>query len=288
MGLTKPHKRLLITGADGQLGCALREESVQFSNYEFVFATKKMLDITSKASIQNVIEAHKPDIIINTAAYTAVDAAEKDSDAAYALNQEAVRLLAEVCDQNAIALIHISTDYVFDGMASIAYTEEVVPNPQTVYGKSKLAGEQAIQALDTLTYAIIRTSWLYSAYGHNFYKTMIRLGKERETVSVVDDQYGIPTLANDLAKAILQLVTTLGYAHRGIYHYSNSGKATWYAFAKAIFESLEMETKVLPVSSEAFPTVATRPKNSILNCTKIVDTFGVSRPLWNEALQHII
>lgn len=288
MSLKMSHKKILVTGANGQLGCALRAESIQFPQYEFVFASKEMLDITSKASIQNTIETHQPDMIINTAAYTAVDAAEEHPNAAYTINEKAVRFLAEVCEQHSMILIHISTDYVFDGTSSIPYTEQDIPDPQTVYGKSKLAGEQTIQSFTALTYAIIRTSWLYSTYGHNFYKTMIRLGTERKTISVVDDQYGIPTLANDLATAILQVVPTLSTVNKGIYHYSHSGKATWYAFAKAIFDYSKTDINVVPVSSEAFPTIATRPKNSLLDCTKIVDTFGVATPLWKEALQQII
>lgn len=284
MDLTKPRKKILITGANGQLGCALREESEGFPNNNYVFASRAQLDITLKASIQNAVEIHQPAIIVNTAAYTAVDAAETDKEAAYELNENAVRLLAEVCTEFDIVLIHISTDYVFDGTSSIPYSEEVEPNPQTVYGASKLAGERAIQSLGTLTYAIIRTSWLYSAYGHNFYKTMVRLGKERETLSVVNDQHGIPTLANDLAKAILQIIPNLDATTKGIYHYSNKGKATWYAFAKAIFEHSKLNTKVIPVTSEVFPTVAKRPKNSVLDCTKIVETFNVSRPLWIDTL----
>lgn len=280
----KSHKKILITGANGQLGNALKQEHTQFSDYAYVFATREMLDITSEASIKSAVATHQPDVIVNTAAYTAVDAAEEHQDAAFKLNEEAVRLLAEVCEQNAITLIHVSTDYVFDGTSSIPYTEEFIPNPQTVYGKSKLAGEKAIQSLDTLTYAIIRTSWLYSDYGHNFYKTMLRLGNERDELSVVDDQFGIPTRANDLAIAILQMVATLAYEHRGIYHYSNKGVATWYAFAKAIFESSKIEVKVLPVPSEAFPTVAIRPKNSVLDCTKIVENFNVDRPFWKDSL----
>ena len=288
MNHTKSHKKILITGANGQLGCALREESKGFPKNEYIFASKSMLDITSKASIQNAIDVHQPDIIVNTAAYTAVDAAEKDVDAAYALNETAVHLLAEVCKESSIVLIHISTDYVFDGTSDIPYSEEVEPNPQTVYGKSKLAGERAIQSFKTLTYAIIRTSWVYSAYGHNFYKSMLRLAKERDTLSVVNDQHGIPTLANDLAKAIFQIIPKLDMATKGVYHYSNSGKATWYAFAKAIFEYSNLTINVLPVSSEAFPTAATRPKNSMLDCTKIVNTFGVETPLWTEGLERII
>lgn len=278
------HKKILITGAHGQLGCALKEESIGFSKNDYVFASKEVLDITSKASIQHAVKLHQPDIIINTAAYTAVDAAETDVETAYLLNQIAVRLLAQVCDECGIVLIHISTDYVFDGTLDIPYSEEVAPNPQTVYGKSKLAGERAIQSFETLTYAIIRTSWVYSAYGHNFYKTMLRLGRERDTVSVVNDQYGIPTLANDLAKAILEISALLDTVTKGVYHYSNRGETTWYAFAKAIFEHSKLNVNVHPVSSESFPTIAKRPKNSVLNCTKIVGTFHVSRPFWENSL----
>lgn len=288
MDHTKSHKTILITGANGQLGCALKAESESFPKNKYVFASKAMLDITSKASIQKAIDLYQPDVIINTAAYTAVDAAETDAETAYVLNETAVRLLAEVCDKFGIVLIHISTDYVFDGTSSTSYSEMAMPNPQTVYGSSKLAGERAIQSFETLTYAIIRTSWVYSVYGHNFYKTMLRLGKERDTLSVVNDQHGIPTLANDLAKALFHIIPRLDTATKGVYHYSNSGKATWYAFAKAIFDYSKLAINVLPVSSEAFPTAATRPKNSMLDCTKIVSTFGVATPLWTDGLQRII
>ena len=247
-----------------------------------------MLDITSKSAIEKAIETHQPNIIINTAAYTAVDAAENNQEDAYLLNEEAVRFLAEVCAEQSIGLIHISTDYVFDGASKLPYTEIFEPNPQTVYGQSKLAGEKAIQSFETLTYAIIRTSWLYSNYGHNFYKTMVRLGSERAEVSVVDDQHGIPTLANDLAIAILKVTSVLTYRRKGIYHYSNEGVATWYAFAKAIFEFLTIGVKVIPVSSKAFPTIARRPQNSVLDCSKIETVFNVKRPFWRDALEHLI
>ena len=288
MCLTRSYKKILITGANGQLGSAFKNVYSQFAEYECRFKTKEILDITSEASIQNAINIYQPDVIINTAAYTAVDAAETNQEEAYLLNETAVFILARLCAMHKITLIHISTDYVFDGDSNIPYTEQDIPNPQTIYGKSKLAGEQAIEEMDTLTYAIIRTSWLYSDYGHNFYKTMIRLGKERDTISVVNDQYGTPTLANDLGKAIFQMLPKLSSSHREIYHYSNSGVATWYAFAKAIFDYSELVVKVNPVTSDVYPTVAKRPKNSILDSTKIIKTFNVYCSSWEEALKQII
>ncbi len=288
MRLTKSYKKILITGANGQLGNALQVECPQYTEFECVFATKEMLNIYAVTSIKKAIKRYQPDVIINTAAYTAVDAAESNQEEAYQLNERAVRFLAELCALHDITLIHISTDYVFDGNSSIPYSEESIQNPQTVYGKSKLAGENAIRSIDNLTYAILRTSWLYSDYGHNFYKTMLRLGKERDELSVVDDQQGTPTLANDLAKAILQIIPKLNHYNKGVYHYSNKDITTWYAFAKTIFDYSQLNVNLFPVSSDAYPTDAKRPKYSILDCTKIIKTFGVHRPSWKEALLQII
>ncbi|WP_299677817.1 dTDP-4-dehydrorhamnose reductase [uncultured Dokdonia sp.] len=284
MRLANSHKKILITGANGQLGTAFKVAQSHYTAFECVFASKEVLDVTSPISIENAIQAHQPDIIVNTAAYTAVDAAETHEVDAYRLNQEGVRLLATLCASYKIALIHISTDYVFDGTSTIPYVEEITPNPQTVYGKSKLAGELAIQDIDDLTYAIIRTSWLYSDYGQNFYKTMVRLGTERDEISVVNDQHGIPTLADDLAKAIFKMIPQLEHSNRGVYHYSNTGITTWYAFAKAIFKHSKIDIKVNPISTNEYPTAAKRPMYSILNCTKIIENFGVSRPHWEDKL----
>lgn len=278
------HKKILVTGANGQLGKALQDECVSYPELILVFATKQELDITDALSIEKAINVYQPDVIINTAAYTAVDAAENDQEAAYLLNEKAVNLLASSCKENNIKLIHISTDYVFDGSSKNAYTEISQVNPQTVYGKSKLAGEVAIQAVQDLTYAIIRTSWLYSDYGHNFYKTMLRVGSQKSELQVVNDQYGIPTLANDLASAILEIAPNLDPTNKGIYHYSNQGKTTWYAFAKAIFEASELDVLVTPTTSELYPTTAKRPKNSELDCEKITSKFHVNRPFWKDAL----
>lgn len=284
MNTSIKHKKVLVTGSDGQLGKALQNECVSYPELIFVFTTKQELDITDALSIEKAINTYQPGIIINTAAYTAVDTAENDQEAAYLLNEKAVGLLASSCNKNNIKLIHISTDYVFDGASKDAYTETSQVNPQTVYGKSKLAGEVAIQAIDDLTYAIIRTSWLYSDYGHNFYKTMLRVGSQKSELQVVNDQYGIPTLANDLACAILEIAPKLDPTNKGIYHYSNQGKTTWYAFAKAIFEASELDVLVTPITSELYPTAAKRPKNSELNCEKITSKFHINRSFWKDAL----
>lgn len=282
------HKKILVTGADGQLGRVLQDECVLYPELTLVFATKHELDITDILSIEKAISTYQPDLIINTAAYTAVDAAENNQEAAYLLNDKAVNFLAGSCKENDIAFIHISTDYVFDGSSADAYTETSQVNPQTVYGASKLAGEEAIQAVDGLTYVIIRTSWLYSNYKHNFYKTMLRLGSQKSELRVVNDQFGIPTLANDLAIAILEIAPKLDSTNKGIYHYSNQSKTTWYAFAKAIFEISKLDVLVTPVISEEFDTIAIRPKNSILDCSKIVEVFKVKRKPWINALKQII
>lgn len=281
-------RKVLVTGASGQLGQALAEQSIHFRNFEYLFLSRNDLDITIKADIASTIAQYQPDIIINTAAYTAVDAAEDDKERAYLINHKAALFLAQVCKDKNIAYIHISTDYVFDGTSITPYTEDVLPNPQTVYGASKLAGEQAIIDTYLNKFAIVRTSWVYSVYGHNFVKTMLRLGKERDSLSVVNDQLGCPTWANDLADAILVIATNLQEDNSGLYHYSNTGKATWYDFAQAIFEHTTMDVSVLPVTSDLFPTRAKRPSNSVLNTDKLATQFQINIPNWKDSLHKML
>lgn len=280
--------KILITGAAGQLGQAMKAESVQFPAYSCVYVTREEMDLADASAMRSVIAEHSPDVIVNAGAYTAVDAAESDEKAAFSVNAKGVCLLAGVCKQFDIALIHISTDYVFDGTGAVPYLETDLTNPQTVYGASKLEGEAGVLSAGLDIYAIIRTSWLYSAYGHNFMKTMLRLGQERDTISVVNDQQGVPTLANDLATAILFLIPQLKKSTSGIYHYSNSGLTTWYDFAGFIFEKTKKSIAVLPVSTAEYPTLAKRPAYSVLNCDKIRNTFGVSTPDWQESASSIL
>lgn len=280
--------KILITGAAGQLGQAMKAESVRFPNYDIIYVTRDEMELTDVSVMGQLIKSISPDLIVNAGAYTAVDAAESDKDTAFEVNAAGVKSLAAICKQLDIALIHISTDYVFDGATEVPYKETDVTNPQTVYGASKLAGEVGIIDTDLKAYAIIRTSWLYSEYGNNFMKTMLRLGKERDTLSVVNDQHGVPTLANDLAKAIFHMIPQLEKSNSGIYHYSNSQATTWYEFARLIFKETKNAITINPVSTAAYPTPAKRPTYSVLNCDKIRKSFGVLTPNWQESAQSIL
>ncbi len=279
--MTGERIKILVTGSSGQLGLALQEESKGFDNKDFVFLTRKELDITNKKSISDQLEEHYPDVVINTAAYTAVDKAENDKNTAFFINEKGVRNIAEECKSRNITLLHISTDYVFDGENNVPYKETDTVNPQTVYGKSKLAGELAIQEIAPPQFYIIRTSWLYSKYGRNFYKTMLRLAKEGKEISVVNDQWGSPTLANDLAKALIHISVSGDPSKSGIYHYSGEGECTWYAFAKAILEKYyPNKHKLVPISTQQFATDAKRPKYSVLNKTSIKQAFNSRISHW--------
>tara|TARA_R110001632_G_scaffold104139_1_gene213024 strand:- start:633 stop:1511 length:879 start_codon:yes stop_codon:yes gene_type:complete len=280
--------KILITGAAGQLGQAMKAESVHFPNYEIIYVTRNEMELTDMTGMEQLIKSISPDLIINAGAYTAVDSAESDKEEAFEVNAVGVKSLATICKQLDIALIHISTDYVFDGTAKVPYKETAVANPQTVYGASKFAGEVGMTEANLDVYAIIRTSWLYSEYGNNFMKTMLRLGKERDTLSVVNDQHGVPTLANDLAKAIFHMIPQLEKSNSGIYHYSNSQATTWYEFARFIFIETKNSITIHPVSTAAYPTPAKRPTYSVLNCDKIRNSFGVSTPNWQESAQSIL
>lgn len=264
--------KILITGSNGQLGRCLQVVSEKYPNYDFHFRTSKQLDITRKEQIDILFAQEKLDFCINCAAYTAVDKAESDQENAFLVNAEAVKYLAETCKANNTTLIHISTDFVFDGTKGIPYTEDDLPNPINAYGASKLKGEQYIQEILN-NYFIIRTSWVYSEYGHNFVKTMLCLGTERDEISVVNDQIGSPTYAGDLAKAIMEIVSTKTTSF-GLYHYTNEGTTSWYDFAKTIFEIKEIKIKVNPISSNNYTTQAKRPMYSVLDKTKTKQVFN--------------
>jgi len=286
--INESKRKVLITGAKGQLGKALKQQSITNENFDCIFLSKEELDITSKQEIKSVFNYHRPDVVINTAAYTAVDKAEDNEELAFLINATAVGFLAKACKLRDISFIHISTDYVFNGNKEDSYIESDLPEPQTVYGSSKLAGEKALIDSDLIQYAIIRTSWLYSSYGHNFVKTMLRLGPENNEISVVNDQLGSPTCANDLAEAILLCAKRLTTINSGIYHYSNKGSITWYNFANAIFKHSEIDVTVLPITSELFPTRAKRPVNSVLNTEKIEAHFQIKIPEWETSLKRIL
>ncbi|GGB77460.1 NAD(P)-dependent oxidoreductase [Flavobacterium suaedae] len=273
---------VLVTGASGQLGQALQAIAPKHSTLQFHFASSAEADITNKENLQEVFNRLKPDFCINAAAYTAVDKAESEPEKAHLVNVTGAKNLAEVCKEYNTTLVHVSTDFVFDGNKNMPYTEEDETNPQGVYGKTKREGEQEIEKILAAHY-IIRTSWLYSEYGNNFMKTMIRLGKERDALSVVNDQTGTPTNANNLAEAILQIIES-GKKEYGTYHYSNEGVATWYDFAKKIFEFNTISVDVKPITTTDYPTPAKRPVYSVLDKSKIKTTFNLQISDWEKAL----
>jgi len=293
---------ILVTGAGGQLGCELRylseSNSENISDNElslsedvaFIFADKSRLDITNKSAIESFCSINSVSHIINCAAFTAVDKAESEADKANTINHLAVKYLAEVAKKHNIAVIHISTDYVFDGNSKQAYQETDIPNPENVYGKSKRLGEQALQDISPAKSIIIRTSWLYSLFGSNFLTTMLRLGQEREQLNIVSDQIGSPTYARDLARAILQIIPQLSRTSKGveIYHYSNQGQCSWYDFAKAIFAVADIDCRVKPIPSSGYPTPAKRPSHSVLATAKIEQEFGVDLVQWPQSLRSCL
>jgi dTDP-4-dehydrorhamnose reductase len=275
---------ILVTGSKGQLGSEMNEIAHQYPNYHFIFTDVEELNITNHTEVAAFIELHRIDIIINCAAYTAVDKAEVEVDIAKEINQLAVKNFAEIAKDKGIKLIHISTDYVFDGCAKIPYIESALPNPQSVYGNTKLAGEQALLNTNPKNSIIIRTSWVYSSFGNNFVKTMLRLSKEKAALNVVADQFGSPTYAADLAKAILTLLPAIKNEEVTIYHYANTGVCSWYDFAKAIFEIKGIELQLNKIDTAQYPTPAKRPKYSVLATQKIINKYQLSIPHWKTSL----
>jgi dTDP-4-dehydrorhamnose reductase len=281
---------VLVTGASGQLGQALQGISSQYNEIDFQFFSSAELDITNLLQCKIVFQKVKPDFCINAAAYTAVDKAESEPEKAQLINVEGSRNLAQVCKEEDVILLHISTDFVFDGTATKPYTEEDIPNPTGVYGKTKLEGEKAIQAV-LEKYFIIRTSWVYSEFGANFMKTMLRLGVERDSLSLVNDQIGTPTNAVDLAKALLKIITAchaefISASHYGVYHFSNEGQCSWYDFAKKIFEINNITIDLQPIPTSAYPTPAKRPAYSVLDKSRIKKVFGMQVLDWEDRLKE--
>ena len=277
---------ILVTGSNGQLGSELKELAPFYPGFEFVFLTRNELPLSDIAAIKKTVEAFSPQYIVNCAAYTAVDKAESERDQAFKVNAEAVGELAKVGAQIGAKFIHISTDYVFDGSRKLPLKEEDSVRPINVYGESKLAGEQA--ALSNNPDAIIiRTSWVYSFYGKNFVKTMMRLMAEKESISVVNDQWGSPTYAADLAKAILQIIEW-GTWYPGIYHFSNEGVITWFEFAGEIASQLQTACTVQPTTTANFPTPAKRPLYSVMDKSKISERYHISAKPWKESLQECL
>lgn len=276
---------VLVTGANGQLGQALQFVASSYPEIQFVFCTSADMDITKMENCETVFEKFRPYFCINTAAYTAVDKAESEFEKAHLVNVTGAENIALTCKKYNTQLIHLSTDFVFDGDKNTPYIETDLPNPTGVYGKTKLAGEKKIQTL-LEEYYIIRTSWVYSQFGHNFMKTMLRLAKERDSISVVNDQIGTPTHAVELAKALVSIVFKDNKKF-GIYNFSNLGSCSWYDFAKEIFTVNGIAIAVNPIASAAYPTPAQRPKYSVLDKTKIISTFGLKIKDWQKTIPKI-
>lgn len=280
--------KLLITGANGQLGRELRVLLDSDSRFDPSYTDVNELDITCREAVDRFVDALKPDYIINCAAYTAVDRAEDEEQAALLINATAVENLAMAASRTGARMIHVSTDYVFDGNGNRPYREDDPPHPVSAYGRTKLAGEQVLTHLLPDQSVIVRTAWLYSPHGKNFVKTMLELGCTRDQLRVVYDQVGSPTLATDLALAIIAILMTDEW-HPGIYHYTNEGVISWYDFARAIHRLAGITTcDVLPCLSHEFPAKAHRPAYSVLDKAKFKDTFGVSIPYWEDSLQQFI
>ena len=282
-------KHVIVTGANGQLGQELQQYGHKLPGFEFHFFSKLEMDISNTVQTEKIFQQIKPAYCINCAAYTAVDKAETEKELAFLINSQAAANIAASCIAHHTRLVHISTDYVFDGKHDHPYDEETAVNPQTIYGASKAEGEERIMrsGADAI---IIRTSWLYSTYGNNFVKTMLRLMDERTEIRVVNDQVGCPTYAADLATAIIGILGA-GEEERwenGIYHYSNSGVASWYEFAVAIKEFAGKNCEILPITTAGYPTKAKRPAYSVLSTQKIVETFGVYVGNWRLSLEKCI
>jgi dTDP-4-dehydrorhamnose reductase len=281
---------ILITGAKGQLGNELKVVSGKYFGYDFKFTDIDVLDITDPVKTASYIHKLKPDWIINCAAYNQVDKAESDYQNALLVNGTAVRNIADALKDSTCRFIHISTDYVFDGNTNVPYNDNSIPNPVSAYGRSKLEGEKA--ALTHYGSMVIRTSWLYSTFGNNFVKTIIRLANENESVRVVSDQTGSPTYARDLAEAIMQIVSgvirnQLAF-NSGIYSYSNEGVCSWYDFALAIIEEACLKCEVIPISTSEYPVAASRPAYSVMNKSKIKENYNLSIPHWRLSLKRCI
>lgn len=278
---------ILVTGSNGQLGSEIKELSPEYS-YNFFFTDRNILDISDKNAVQDYLSRNEVNIIINCAAYTAVDKAESDEINADKINNLAVKYLAEIAKESNIQLVHVSTDYVFDGKSYKPYTEDNVTNPNSVYGKTKLDGEKAMQEINPFNSLIIRTSWVYSSYGANFVKTMLRLGKEKDSLGVIFDQVGTPTYAKDLAKAILDILPNIKNEKVEIYNYSNEGVLSWYDFAKEIMRMAKLDCKVNPIETVDYPTPATRPHYGLLNKSKIKKEFNLTMPFWKDSLDECL
>ena len=280
---------VLVTGANGQLGQSIQFIANKYPNIQFVYTDFQEMDITNLENCKTVFAKHKPHFCINTAAYTAVDKAESEQEKAHLINAVGPENLAKVCKEFDTILLHISTDFIFDGTSTTPYKESDIPNPQSVYGQTKLDGELAIQK-NWEKHFIVRTSWVYSQFANNFMKTMLRLASERDSLSVVNDQIGTPTNAVDLAEVLLTIIqspTTHHPSFFGIYNFSNEGVCSWYDFAKEIFRINNISINLQAIPSSAYPTPAQRPAYSVLDKSKMKEVFGVEIKNWEESLRTV-
>lgn len=284
---------ILVTGGNGQVGSEIRSLASKYPQWDFVFTDVEDLDITKNNDVINFFKKKDIDYCINCAAYTAVDKAEEAIELAHAINVTGVKNLAEACSNNNASFIQLSTDYIYHNQQNKPFKEGDTTNPQSVYASTKLAGDQMAQSINPST-LVIRTSWVYSVFGHNFVKTMLRLGAERDNLGIVFDQIGTPTNARDLASAILQIINKIETKEvdkdslNGVFHYSNEGVTSWYDFALAIFDIAGIQCKVDPIETIEYPTPAKRPPFSVLNKKKIKKTFGIEIPYWRDSLKECV
>jgi len=285
------NSKILVTGANGQLGNELRRLCKNFPGLEFIFTDVDMLDITNPDAVSVFMEASRPAIVVNCAAFTNVDGAEDDLKNARKINALAPQVLAAACAMESAFLIHISTDYVFDGTSTVPYKESDTTNPISAYGSSKLEGEEKISTVFD-DYVIIRTSWMYSEYGNNFMRKIQALARDNKQIEVVNDQFGSPTYARDLANTIIDIIiksilNPQAYLP-GIYHYANQGSCSWFEFAQEIVALSNIDCEIVPVGTEKFPTKAKRPKYSVLDTTKVREAFGLGIPNWRDSLKDCV
>jgi dTDP-4-dehydrorhamnose reductase len=280
---------ILVTGANGQLGNELKALSKEYSEFNFLFTSRNKLSIEETESVQSFFTKNKINYCINCAAYTAVDKAESERDKAFKINAEAVGELAKICSGHKTKLIHISTDYVYDGNSSTALKEDFPVGPVNIYGVSKLKGEELALQNNPST-LIIRTSWVYSSFGNNFVKTMIRLLTEKNEINVINDQVGSPTYAADLAEVIMQFVEQMekGKSFSGIVNYSNAGITTWYNFAEEIKSLIHSDCKINPIPTTSYPTPAKRPLYSVLDTSKVKTLLQIEIPSWKDSLKKCV
>ena len=283
--------KLLVIGNNGQIAQSIAKIAHQYSSLDISYSDRSQLDLADPTSIANYFDRDRFDVVINSAAYTAVDQAESEQALVERINHHAVQQLAEIARQQQFILIQVSTDYVFDSAKNTPYLEGDPTHPTSIYGKSKRSGEEAIEAIVPMG-CIVRTSWLYSEFGQNFVKTMLRLGKERDQLNVVYDQIGSPTYATDFAHVLLTIATSetiqLPQETTPIYHYTNQGLASWYDLAIAIFELTQTDCNVRPITSEKYPTTAKRPHYSVLNTEKVEQQFHITIPYWRDSLRNCL